>query len=81
VDSAILLISGISKKFFRGIKEKNFFNLVKTGFSHKRKILKNNLGLSNTECLIRCGIVEKARPEDLSPEKWKCLYKALWQVI
>ena len=75
VDSAILLIDNISKDFFRDINEKKFFELVKKGFSSKRKMLKNNLGLSNTECLTRCGISEKARAEDLSPESWKCLFK------
>jgi 16S rRNA (adenine1518-N6/adenine1519-N6)-dimethyltransferase len=77
VDSAILLINNISKDFFRDINEKKFFELVKKGFSGKRKMLKNNLGLSNTECLARCRISEKARAEDLSPENWKCLYKEL----
>lgn len=81
VDSAILLIDKISKDFFRDINEKKFFELVKKGFSGKRKMLKNNLGLSNTECLTGCEIPEKARAEDLSPENWKCLYKNLYNLI
>ena len=65
----------------RGSLEAKFFGLVKKGFSSKRKMLKNNLGLSNTECLTKCGISEKARAEDLSPKNWECLYKNLYNLI
>ncbi len=77
VDSAILLIDNISKEFFKDIDEKYFFGLVRQGFSSKRKLLKNNLKLLDTECLIKCGIPEKTRAEDLSPENWRCLCKML----
>jgi len=90
VDSAVLLIDNISKDFFsakggsasggRNIDEKKFFEMVKKGFSHKRKLLKSNLML-DTECLTKCGVLEKARAEDLSPENWKCLYKNLYNLI
>src|SRR3989344_2578799 len=43
VDSAILLISDISKEFFNGIDESMFFKVVKAGFASKRKFLANNL--------------------------------------
>ncbi|MFC1756784.1 16S rRNA (adenine(1518)-N(6)/adenine(1519)-N(6))-dimethyltransferase RsmA [Patescibacteria group bacterium] len=75
VDSVVIKINNISKKFFKNIDEKEFFSLVKQGFSQKRKMLKNNLQLLNTECLIKCGLSEKIRAEDLSLEDWKCLYK------
>jgi len=47
VDSAILAINNISKKFFteNKINEKQFFEIVKKGFAHKRKTLAKNLGL------------------------------------
>lgn len=90
VDSAILLIDNISKKFFSafgGADENRFFKLVRTGFSHKRKLLKNNLsqvcqGLPLIPRVVlgvfrRCGIEENARAENLSLENWKCLYKNL----
>ena len=54
IDSAILLIENISNDFFKKIDEKKFFNIVKTGFAHKRKILIKNLsesGLSNRKNL------------------------------
>jgi len=77
VDSVILKIENISKNFFIDTNEIKFFSLIKQGFSSKRKTLKNNLILSNTECLTECGIGEKARAEDLSLENWKCLVKEL----
>ncbi|MDP3962455.1 MAG: 16S rRNA (adenine(1518)-N(6)/adenine(1519)-N(6))-dimethyltransferase RsmA [bacterium] len=39
VDSAVLLIEDISKKFFVNLNEKSFFIALKTGFAHKRKVL------------------------------------------
>jgi 16S rRNA (adenine1518-N6/adenine1519-N6)-dimethyltransferase len=44
VDSAIISINNISNKFFLNKEnEKSFFKLIKTGFAHKRKILRKNL--------------------------------------
>lgn len=77
VDSAVILIDNISKKFFKEIDEEKFFQLLKKGFSSKRKMLKNNLNLSNTEYLTECGITEKARAENLLPDDWKCLLQKL----
>ncbi|MBI4692057.1 MAG: ribosomal RNA small subunit methyltransferase A [Candidatus Terrybacteria bacterium] len=73
VDSAILLIDNISKDFFRDIDEQKFFEIVKKGFSQKRKLLKNNLKMLDIGGLTRCGVGEKVRAEDLSLENWKCL--------
>jgi 16S rRNA (adenine1518-N6/adenine1519-N6)-dimethyltransferase len=79
VDSALLLISKISKDFFvkNKINEKSFFSLVKKGFANKRKLLKNNLKLPNARPLTECGISEQARAENLSLENWLCLAKSL----
>jgi len=78
VDSAVILINGISKKNFLGREktdEKKFFELVKKGFSSKRKLLKNNLGLKDTGCLSKCKIPINSRAENLSTEDWFCLLK------
>lgn len=82
VDSAILLIDNISKDFFKNWStlnvdqsEKRFFEIVKQGFSSKRKMLKNNLKLLDTECSVKCKISETARAEELSLENWQCLAK------
>jgi 16S rRNA (adenine1518-N6/adenine1519-N6)-dimethyltransferase len=82
VDSAVLAIENISKKFFSDISEKIFFTLVKEGFAHKRKLLASNIKHfiteKNLEDLLRaCDIQEKTRAENLSLDKWKCLAKSL----
>jgi 16S rRNA (adenine1518-N6/adenine1519-N6)-dimethyltransferase len=79
VDSAIILIDKISKDFFKksGIEEKHFFGLLRLGFGHKRKMLKNNLKIS-PEILQKCKIPALSRAEELSLNDWKCLYLALY---
>lgn len=89
VDSAILSVRNISKeKFlrsdlkFQGPKgqtlgpEKKFFEILRKGFGHKRKLLIKNLGVSKT-VFDTCGIPEKARAENLKTEDWVCLIKEL----
>jgi len=66
VDSAILHISNISKHFFteNKIDEKTFFDTMKAGFAHKRKIIAKNLeekGFTLPDTVNR-----KARAEDLT---------------
>ena len=79
VDSAILLIDNISRDFFDGIDEERFFEIVKAGFAHKRKLLARNIEhLAKSKEQIEkifnnCGIPPKARAEDLKIEQWKCL--------
>ena len=72
VDSAVIKISGISKNFFQNIGEKKFFEIVKKGFSQKRKMLINNLKAKKDD-FTACNIDKKARAENLSLEQWKCL--------
>ncbi len=44
VDSAIILIKNIGTNNFKSEKEEElFFKIIKTGFAHKRKVLKKNL--------------------------------------
>jgi len=80
VDSAILAINTISKKFFENelhsFSEQRFFEIMKLGFAHKRKMLIGNLSevypRENVEKIIRdAGINEKARAEDLSLSDWQ----------
>ena len=84
VDSAVLLIDKISKDFFKdcgGLSveecEKNFFQLLKTGFSRKRKMLKSNIDEMLEENVLEtfknCKIEEKIRAQDLTKEQWGCL--------
>ncbi len=80
VDSAILLIDSISKQFFskNQLSEAAFFETVKLGFSHKRKILASNLEIpmeKRAETLASLGLGEKARAEEVSIEQWAALAK------
>ena len=77
VDSAILEISGISDSHFsqNNLEIRRFFEIVKAGFAHKRKILKSNLsGLISepkiAEIWPTIGLDEKVRAEDLVPRQW-----------
>ncbi len=80
VDSAILLIDSVSKYFFSGVTEKDFFTVVRSGFASKRKFLANNLAIlfgkeNVVKALALCEIPEKMRAEDVPLEKWKLLTK------
>ena len=75
VDSAILLIDDISSKKFRSTEgESAFFEIVKNGFAHKRKVLAGNLkevlGNETQQVLRDVGIKENARAEDVSLDQW-----------
>ncbi len=78
IDSGILHIEGISKKFFDGLDEEVFFQILKQGFAHPRKLLASNLRLAQ-EKLTACGIEPKARAENLTKEEWRrlCSYTGL----
>ncbi|MBI5023239.1 MAG: ribosomal RNA small subunit methyltransferase A, partial [Candidatus Magasanikbacteria bacterium] len=78
VDSAILKI--VIKKRWPAEDEKKFFQIVKIGFSQKRKMLKNNLSALADEKKIAAvmrtvGIAEKARAQELGVEQWVNLVK------
>ncbi len=61
-------------------QEERFFTLVRAGFAHKRKLLLSNLSSGgfnpslNKDIFGLCGIDLKVRAEDMTIEKWKCLY-------
>lgn len=80
VDSAIIQIK-IRPESHEAMADKQFFRLVKIGFSAKRKMLKNNLasglriGSSEAEkTLVNKGFNPKTRAEDLSLEDWRQLF-------
>lgn len=83
VDSAILAVDNISKEFFSGITEDQFFRIVHIGFASKRKFLANNLGTVFDKekihtAFAQLGINEKARAEDLPLDKWMMLATAIY---
>ena len=82
VDSAILAVTNISKNNFENERhEEKFFQLVKAGFSQKRKMLKKNIsGILGAEAeahMRAAGIEENARAEDVPLEKWLALSKSI----
>jgi len=82
VDSAIIKIKTVETHCSASQKdEKLFFQLVKHGFSSKRKMLKNNLaaGLKLEAEIVKKAlnnvkIGEKARAQELSLDKWLELF-------
>ncbi|OGY50538.1 MAG: hypothetical protein A3J65_00310 [Candidatus Buchananbacteria bacterium RIFCSPHIGHO2_02_FULL_45_11b] len=89
VDSAVLKISEIKSQaevdnYLAGINEKNFWRIVKIGFSAKRKQLGNNLaaGLKIPasevkKSLNQANFDEKIRAQNLSVSDWLALAKKL----
>lgn len=92
VDSAILAVRNVSKEKFeispptplilRGELEKKFFEILKAGFAHKRKLLIKNLEkLATKENLAKtfekCGLSNKIRAEDLKTGDWLALTQKL----
>ena len=79
----MLIIQDISRKFFDKIDEEEFFKLLRTGFSHKRKLLIKNVKplheAKSLETIFKvCGIPSNARAEDLSLQEWKKLFLELY---
>lgn len=77
VDSAIIAITNISRNNFKTeMEEKNFFDVVKVGFAHKRKVLRKNLeNLQKNIGVVdkifeKLGINPKARAEDVEIGIW-----------
>jgi len=82
VDSAIVKLAPYNSK--EKINIKKFFEIVKAGFSQKRKLLASNLsGKLNIpknkilESFEKLNINQNARAENLSIEEWKKLAKNL----
>lgn len=74
VDSAIIRIIPQSYvgRATSHINTEKFFTLVKTGFSSKRKMLKNNLPKIDLE---KIGLNPKVRAENLSIDDWMKIYR------
>ncbi|MCI0532946.1 16S rRNA (adenine(1518)-N(6)/adenine(1519)-N(6))-dimethyltransferase RsmA [bacterium] len=79
VDSAVIAVRHISSNNFEKISEDIFFDLVRKGFSHKRKLLIGNLSGSSREkkhwegAFAACGVEGNARAENLETKDWFCL--------
>jgi 16S rRNA (adenine1518-N6/adenine1519-N6)-dimethyltransferase len=81
VDSQILVLSRRHEPLFADVDPKQFFRLVKAGFSQKRKTLLNSLsaGLAisreaTDELLTQAAIEPTLRAQTLSLDEWQRLY-------
>lgn len=84
VDSRVLILDRRSEALF-DVNEKQFFRLVKAGFSERRKKLRSSLsgGLSisksaATTLLESAGINPDLRAQNLSLEQWRELYRKFY---
>jgi 16S rRNA (adenine1518-N6/adenine1519-N6)-dimethyltransferase len=84
VDSAIIKLKNISKNNFntKNVSEEEFFDLVRIGFSHKRKVLISNLkvwaknkNIDLKEKFEKVELDQKIRAEKLSVQDWVNLLK------
>lgn len=82
VDSQIITLHVHGAPIFSDVNSKQFFTIVKAGFSEKRKTLRNSLSgglrIEKTESellLQKAGIATGARAEELSLEDWHRLAK------
>jgi len=83
VDSAIIKITNINKDFFDVIDEKDFFEIARTGFQHKRKQLLGNLkqkykNIDVEKMFTAINLNKKIRAEDVSLEHWKYFTQSIY---
>jgi 16S rRNA (adenine1518-N6/adenine1519-N6)-dimethyltransferase len=83
VDSQVVILKTRSKPFLTDISEKEFFRVVKAGFSSKRKMLRSSLsgglGISKYEVeklLKKADTEPDARAESLSLDEWVNIARA-----
>lgn len=83
VDSQVVILKTRQQSLLGDVTEREFFHVVKAGFSAKRKMLRSSLagglalGKSATESLLReVSIDPTARAESLSIEDWRRLARA-----
>lgn len=86
VDSAILKIQTYRTPLFPDVNPEKFFNLVRAGFSEKRKQLANSLStyspFTKEELIQRLKQVDidpERRAETLTLEEWHRLYKTYYR--
>ncbi len=80
VDSQVVILRRRAEKLF-DVDEKDFFRLVKAGFSEKRKTLRNSLSVGLAieksdaeELLAKAGLSPTKRAQELSLDDWYNLY-------
>lgn len=88
VDSQVLVLQYRSEPLFEDVDAKQFFRIVKAGFSQKRKTLVNSLsaGLGTTKdetraLLEAADVAPGARAQALSLDDWYALYETARQAL
>lgn len=87
VDSAVLKLDVFTQPAVAVADPDHFFQVVKAGFSQKRKQLRNSVSAGLRlesrhvdELLMRAGIDPKRRPETLTLEEWGALAKVVGRI-
>lgn len=83
VDSQVVVLTRHKAPLFEGLDSKLFFQVVKAGFSGRRKMLRSSLsaGLQISkqdadQLLINAGIDGNLRAQNLSLQDWHAVYRA-----
>jgi 16S rRNA (adenine1518-N6/adenine1519-N6)-dimethyltransferase len=82
VDSAVVIVTPRAEPAIPVEDEAAFLLLVRLGFAHRRKTLRNNLGLAHLTAVQCDGLLRGAdidpgrRPETLSLDDWGRLYRS-----
>lgn len=81
VDSQIIKLVRRGEPLFNNLDEKQYFRVVKAGFSQRRKKLRSSLSAGlriskpeATKLLEASGIDPNARPQELSLQQWHDIY-------
>lgn len=81
IDSQILILEWRKRQLFPDVKTKQFFRLVKAGFSNRRKTLENSLagGLRIKKEIVRsllqsANVTPTARAQELTLRQWHQIY-------
>lgn len=84
VDSQVIKLTYRTKPLFNAVDTKEFFDIVRAGFSERRKKLGNSLGrglsIGKDELqgpLEKAGVSPDARAQELSLQDWYKLYEVL----
>lgn len=83
VDSAVIRLTGHAQRLVSPDEEEGFFQLVRVGFSQRRKQLQKNLRALEMpretleHAFSTSGIDGRRRAQSLDLDEWKALYEAL----
>jgi 16S rRNA (adenine1518-N6/adenine1519-N6)-dimethyltransferase len=78
VESALVEITRRPQPAVTGVAAADLFGLVRTGFAHRRQMLRRTLaGIVSPDQFAAAGVAPTARPEELAVEDWGRLAAAV----